>query len=79
MTVRELLFWRWLRDVSIGIMTISAAISGFRFEWLPSYFPDYCAFSTAIAGGLSTFAAGRMPSSKDANLNLKKGAGDGDV
>jgi hypothetical protein len=75
MTTRELMFWKWLRDVTAGLMVISGAIAGFRFSWLPSVLPEVCAFATAIAGGLSTFAAGRLPSTKQP----KKGGSDGDV
>lgn len=73
MSERETIFWRRLRDIALCVMTVSAAVAGIRFDWLPSKIPDVCAILTAVAGGLSTLAANRLPSSKAEKPKPKEG------
>ena len=68
-------FWKRIRDVAMIVMVMSTAVASFRFTWLPAMVPDICTILTAIAGGLGTVAANKLPSTR----GEKKEVPDGNV
>ena len=65
MTEKQKKVFVWIRNVCLLLMTLGGIVAGFNFAFLPAHTPQVGGIVAAIAGGISTWAAGLLPGGSD--------------
>jgi hypothetical protein len=61
LTEKQQRIFTWIRNICLLFMTLGGIMAGFNFAFLPAHTPQVGGIVAAIAGGISTWAAGLLP------------------
>lgn len=65
LTERQRRTFAWIRNICLLFMTLGGIVAGFNFDFLPVHTPQVGGIIAAVAGGISTWAAGLLPGAKN--------------